>query len=259
MTAAVLVERDGAIATVVLDRPDKLNALSLASWTELGARMRELSADDDLRCVIVRGAGGKAFAAGADIAEFPDVRANAAQGRVYGETIHATMRAIGECRHPTVAMIHGVCVGGGLEVALMCDLRICGAGSRFGIPINRLGLTMGYGELAGLLAVVGPAVALEILLEGRIFDAAEAMSKGLVTRVVPDADVAGEVAAAATRIAEGAPLVARWHKKFARRLADPAPLSAGEADEGFACFDTDDFRVGYAAFLAKRKPEFTGR
>ena len=258
MTAAVLIERDGAIATVVLNAPDRLNALSLASWTELGARMRELSADDALRCVIVRGAGTKAFAAGADISEFPDVRATAAQGRVYGETIHATMRAIGECRHPTVAMIHGVCVGGGLEVALMCDLRICGAGSRFGIPINRLGLTMGYGELAGLLAVVGPAVALEILLEGRVFGAQEAFDKGLVQRVVADQDVAAEARAAAERIAAGAPLVARWHKQFVRRLSATPQLSDAEWAEGYACFDTADFREGLAAFLAKRAPRFHG-
>ena len=258
MTAAVLIERDGAIATVVLNAPDRLNALSLASWTELGARMRELSADDALRCVIVRGAGTKAFAAGADISEFPDVRATAAQGRVYGETIHATMRAIGECRHPTVAMIHGVCVGGGLEVALMCDLRICGAGSRFGIPINRLGLTMGYGELAGLLAVVGPAVALEILLEGRVFGAQEAFDKGLVQRVVADQDVAAEARAAAERIAAGAPLVARWHKQFVRRLSATPQLSDAEWAEGYACFVTADFREGLAAFLAKREPRFRG-
>ena len=258
MTAAVLIERDGAIATVVLNAPDRLNALSLASWTELGARMRELSADDALRCVIVRGAGTKAFAAGADISEFPDVRATAAQGRVYGETIHATMRAIGECRHPTVAMIHGVCVGGGLEVALMCDLRICGAGSRFGIPINRLALTMGYGELAGLLAVVGPAVALEILLEGRVFGAQEAFDKGLVQRVVADQDVAAEARAAAERIAAGAPLVARWHKQFVRRLNATPQLSDADWAEGYACFDTADFREGLAAFLAKREPRFRG-
>src|SRR3981189_3206698 len=117
------------------------------------------------------------------------------------------MRSIGECRHPTVAMIHGVCVGGGLEVALMCDLRICGAGSRFGVPINRLGLTMGYGELAGLLAVVGPAIALEILLEGRVFDACEALAKRLVHRVVADDAVEAEALATAQRIAAGAPLV----------------------------------------------------
>ena len=112
---------------IILDRPDKLNAMIAGLVAELGERMRELSADDALRCVILRGAGAKAFAAGADIAEFPAVRADAEQARVYGETIHATMRSIGDCRHPTVAMIHGVCVGGGLEVALMCDLRICGA------------------------------------------------------------------------------------------------------------------------------------
>jgi len=259
MTAAVLVERDGAIATVVLDRPGKLNAMSLASWTDLGTRMRELSADESLRCVIVRGAGTKAFAAGADIAEFPEVRANAVQGKKYGELIHATMRSIGECPHPTVAMIHGVCVGGGLEVALMCDLRICGAGSRFGIPINRLGLTMGYGELAGLLAVVGPAVALEILLEGRIFGAQEAFDKGLVQRVVADDQVESEARAAAERIAAGAPLVARWHKQFIRRLSPTRELSDADWAEGYACFDTADFREGLAAFLAKREPRFRGK
>jgi enoyl-CoA hydratase/carnithine racemase len=113
--------------------------------------------------------------------------------------------------------------------------------------------------MAPLVRLAGPDVALEILLEGRIFDAAEAQAKGLVTRVVPDAEVAAESAATATRIAEGAPLAARWHKKFARRLDDPAPVSAAEADESFACFDTDDFREGYAAFLEKRKPQFRGR
>ena len=114
-------------------------------------------------------------------------------------------------------------------------------------------------EMAPLVRLVGPAVALEILLEGRIFDAAEAKEKRLVTRVVADADVAAEARATAQRIADGAPLVARWHKKFARRLADPRPLTDAERDECFDCFDTEDFRIGYAAFLAKRKPEFVGR
>ena len=189
MSSLILVERDGATATVVLNQPAKLNALSRASWSELGARMRELSADTDLRCVVLRGAGTRAFGAGADIAEFPEVRADSTQGKAYGELVASTMQAIGNCMHPTIAMIHGVCVGGGLEVALMCDLRVCGEGSRFGIPINRLGLTMGYGELMGLLAVVGPAVALEMLLEGRVFDAREALDKGLVQRVVADGQV----------------------------------------------------------------------
>jgi enoyl-CoA hydratase/carnithine racemase len=160
---------------------------------------------------------------------------------------------------PTVALIEGICVGGGLEIAGCCDLRICGEGSRFGAPIKNLGLVMAYPEMAPLMRLAGPAVALEILLEGRIFDAAEAKEKGLVTRVVPDADVAKETQATARRIADGAPLVARWHKKFARRLADARPLTAAEYDECFDCFDSEDFRIGYAAFLAKRKPEFTGR
>ncbi len=150
-------------------------------------------------------------------------------------------------------------MGGGLEIAALCDLRICGESSRFGVPIKNLGLVMAYPEMAPLVRLVGASVALEILLEGRIFGAAEAKEKGLVTRVVPDADVAAEARATAERIAEGAPLVARWHKKFARRLADPRPLTEAERDECFDCFDTEDFRIGYAAFLAKQKPKFVGR
>ena len=259
MPTLIDVQSAGPIATVVLDRPDKLNALTKGMWQALGDAIRRLSADGELRCIVVRGAGERAFSPGNDIAEFALERANSAQARAYGAVMHATLRALADCPVPLVAQIHGICVGGGLEIAAMCDLRICGVSSRFGAPVKNLGLVMAHAEMAALVRLVGTDIALEILLEGRIFDAAEAMSKGLVTRVVPDADVAGEVAAAATRIAEGAPLVARWHKKFARRLANPAPLSAGEADEGFACFDTDDFRVGYAAFLAKRKPGFTGK
>jgi enoyl-CoA hydratase/carnithine racemase len=221
--------------------------------------MRALSADDALRCVVVRGAGEKAFAAGADIAEFASERADARQAKPYGELIHETMQAVARCRHPTVALIRGACVGGGLEIAAMCDLRIAAQSSRFGIPVGKLGLTMGYGELTGLLALVGKAVALEILLEGRVFDAEEAYRKRLVNRVVPDDKVEGEAYAAARRIAEGAPLVNRWHKQFIERLAVRARVDPKEWDEGFACFDTADYKEGVAAFLAKRKPDFKGR
>lgn len=255
----VIVTRDGVIATVALNNPERLNALDKAMWAGLGKAMGELSADDGLRCVVVRGAGDKAFAAGADIAEFARERADSRQARPYGNLIHETMQAVARCRHPTVAMIRGACVGGGLEIAAMCDLRVCGQSSRFGIPVNRLGLTMGYGELMGLLALVGRAVALEILLEGRVFEADEACRKGLVNRVVPDERVEEEAYATARRIAEGAPLVNRWHKQFIARLAVRAELPQPEWDEGYACFDTADYREGVSAFLAKRKPDFKGK
>ncbi|MDQ6680247.1 MAG: enoyl-CoA hydratase-related protein [Pseudomonadota bacterium] len=259
MSELIEVERDGVIATVVLNRPAKLNAMTKPMWRDLGAAVTRLSADDSLRCIVLRGAGEKAFSPGNDIAEFATERANKAQAIEYGGFMHATAAALAACRHPLVAQIHGICVGGGLEIAAFCDVRICGASSRFGAPIKNLGLVMAYPEMAPLVRLVGTAVALEILLEGRIFDAAEAKEKGLVTRVVADDQVAAEARASAERIAEGAPLVARWHKKFARRLADPRPLSDADIDESFDCFDTEDFRIGYAAFLAKQKPGFVGR
>jgi enoyl-CoA hydratase len=244
---------------VILNRPEKLNAMTREMWRTLGDTVATLSADDSLRCILLRGAGEKSFSPGNDIAEFETDRSNKRQAIEYGRIMHATAAALSECRHPLVAQIHGICVGGGLEIAALCDIRICGASSRFGAPIKNLGLVMAYQEMAPLVRLAGPDAALEILLEGRIFDAAEAKEKRLVTRVVPDDQVEAEARAAARRIADGAPLVARWHKKFARRLADPQPLSEAEYDECFDCFDTQDFREGYAAFLAKRKPGFSGR
>jgi enoyl-CoA hydratase len=257
--AEVLLERgDGGIATVILSNPERMNALSRPMWERIAQLFAELDADESLRCIVMRGAGEKAFAAGADIAEFATERANVEQARAYGALLQGAMDAVAHCRHPVVAMIHGVCVGGGLELAAICDMRLCGESSRFGVPVKNLGLVMAYGELKGLIDLVGHATALEIVLEGRVFGAAEAREKGLVNRVVPDDHVEAETLAAVERIASGAPLVHRWHKKFARRLADPAPLSPAEYDESFACFGTEDFGIGYRAFLEKRKPAFTG-
>ena len=259
MTETILVQRDGGLVTVVLNRPEKLNALTRPMWQRLGEVFGELSADDSVRCIVLRGAGTKSFAPGNDISEFENERSNVEQARAYGRIMHSTIDAIAACRHPVVAMIHGICVGGGLEIAGLADLRICGESSRFGVPIKNLGLVMAYGEMRALIGLAGQAATMELLLEGRVFGAAEAKDKGLVTRVVPDDKVEEEALAAASRIAEGAPLVARWHKKFARRLADPRPLTEAEYDEGFECFGTEDFRIGYRAFLAKKKPAFRGK
>ena len=257
----VRLERDGAIATVTLTNPEKLNALTVSMWRELKRAMDALSAEDGLRCIVIRGEGNEAFAAGADIAEFATARDDAEQGKRYHrEHVHGALKAVGECRHPTVAMIHGPCVGGGLEIACMCDLRIAGETARFGVPINRLGFPIAYDELAALLPLTGRAVALEILVEGRVWDAQEALEKGLVTRVVPDSGLEQEAYAAARRIAEGAPRVNRWHKRFVRRLApQPAPLTDAEIEENFAYFATEDYRIGMDAFAKKRKPKFVGR
>jgi len=257
----ILIERDatGDIATVTMNRPHKLNALTRPMWRALGEAFETLSADDSVRCVILRGAGEKSFSPGNDISEFETERSNKAQAIDYGHDMHHTAGQIADCRHPVVAQIHGICVGGGLEIASLADIRICGESSRFGAPIKNLGLVMAYAEMGPLVKLVGPTIALEILLEGRIFDAAEAKDKGLVTRIVADDQVATEARETARRIADGAPLVARWHKRFARRLQDPKPISEAESLECFDCFDTEDFRTGYAAFLAKSRPVFNGR
>ena len=250
---------DGEIATLTLNNPGKLNAINLAMWQQISAHLRQVSASPQIRCLIIRGAGDEAFAAGGDLEEFVTGRATLAQALHYHGQVAEALNAIADCPHPTVAMIHGACVGGGLEIAGACDLRLCSEASRFGAPINRLGFSMYPGEMEGLLRLVGAAVLKEILLEGRIMGAREAYEKGLVNRVLPDAQLADEVAATARRIAAGAPLVAGWHKQWIRRLENGQPLSDAEKAASFAFLETEDYREGLSAFLEKRKPQFKAR
>ena len=257
--ARVHVARDGPIATVVIDSPARRNALSVEIALGLQDKMAELDAEPDVRCVILRGAGGRAFSAGADISEFATWRVNKRRGRIYAGILGAALEAVRTCRHPTIALIEGDCVGGGLGVAVMCDLRVCGASSRFGVPVKRLGLVESPDELAPLVAKLGANAMLEILLLGEVFGAEDALRLGLVNRTVPDDEVEATAHRMAASIAEGAPLSARWHKKFIHRLLDPRPLSDEERDEGYDCYDTEDFQTGFRAFLAKERPKFTGK
>ncbi|MBI3283605.1 MAG: enoyl-CoA hydratase/isomerase family protein [Burkholderiales bacterium] len=254
---ALLCDIRDSIASVTLSNPGKLNALDVAMWQQLQQLFSALSADTSLRCIILRGTDGN-FAAGADIAEFASVRHDLASGMHYhNHTLALALQAISDCLHPVVAAIDGVCVGGGLEIACAADIRIAAPSARFGIPINRLGFPLAPGEMQALLALVGPAVALEILLEGRVFDAAEAKDKGLIQRLADD--VHAEAQQTATRIARGAPLAARMNKQLARRFRVlAAPLSEEEMRAAFAFLESIDYREGVSSFLNKTPPRFTG-
>ncbi len=259
MTDPILLITKGTVATVVLNNPDKRNAITLEGWAGLGQIMAALSDNTELRCVVIRGAGDRAFSAGADIAEFPQVRANAAQALEYGAIVADALAAVTGCMHPVVAVIQGACTGGGLEIACGCDIRITNSSGRFGVPINKLGHSFAYAELQTVLAAAGRTLILELILEGRIMDATEALSWGLVNHLVADDEFDDEIMATTDRIVSGAPLVSRTTKKFLRRLNDPAPLTQAEIDEGYALCDSEDYAEGLRAFLAKEKPAFEGR
>ena len=255
----VYLERDGHTAAIVLNRPDKLNAITGHMWMRLYQAITSLSADTSLRCIILRSTSPKAFSTGCDIHEFSVCRANKVQAREYGKLMHRTLEAFENCHVPVIAEIRGLCVGAGLELAAVCDIRLCCESARFGAPIKNLGLVMAYPELKPLLKLTSPDVIMEILLEGRIFNAREALERRLVTRVLPDEQLANAVHQSVSDIASGAPLAARWHKRFIRRLADPSPVTPYEYDECFDCFDTTDYDNGYRAFVNRSRPEFDGK
>ncbi len=259
MSDRVSVSREDHLAIVSLSNPDRLNVLDRVGWEALAFIMKSLGEDQHVRCVVIEGAGNRAFSAGSDIREFSDERQTPEQVLAYGRALEGALSALRGCPHPTVALIHGVCVGGGLEIAASCDLRICSESSRFGAPINRLGLTMSYTELRPLVELAGASGSLEILLEGGLLDAEQAYQTGLVNRVVPDEEVEEEARATAQRIAAGAPLVNRWHKKFVRRLTGGGPITADELLEAYEAFETDDYREGVQAFLEGRDPRFEGK
>ena len=259
MSDPIFVTQDGPIATVVLNRPEKLNAISVAMSRRLREIMEACDRDEALRCIVLRGAGGRAFSVGADISEFEATRSSAAKAREYARIGNPAFQSVRECRHPVVGLVEGLCVGGGFGLAALCDIKVCGESSRFGVPIKRLGLVESHEELEAIVRAIGAGPTLEILLTGDLLDAQAALRIGFVNRVVPDDRVEAEAYAIARKIADGAPLAARWHKRFVYDLVARRPLTAEERDVAYHCFDTEDFQIGYRAFLAKTTPRFIGR
>lgn len=253
------VSRDGPIATVLIDRPEKRNCLDLAMWEAMGATFAALSADESLRCVILRGAGEAAFCAGADIGGFGEDYGGREKDRRYAAGLDSALVNIRDCTHPVVAAISGWCMGGGAGLATVCDFRVGGEGMRFGIPARKLGIWYPYVALEALQAVVGYAVACELMIEGRVLDGPEALARGLLTRCVPDGAVFDEAGALAARIAEGAPLSNRFHKRALRQLRGPMPIPPAEIEAAGRYAETQDFQNAVKSFLAKRAPVFEGR
>ena len=207
------LESRGPVATITLNRPGQRNAINYGMWKELRRLAEEIRVHEETRVVIIRGAGEEAFSAGADIAEFEDRRNNSAQAREYSEVFDGAMDAIWAIGKPTISMIRGFCIGGGLELACCTDLRIAAQGSRFGIPTARLGVLVGYREMRRLLQLVGPGGAAEILIGARILNGDEALRLGLITRLVAAEALEEEVSKLADEIAGMAPLIHRWHKQ----------------------------------------------
>lgn len=259
-TDKMLSRREGAVGYIIFNNPQRHNAVSLDMWETTARMLDEFAADNAIRVVVLTGAGGKAFVSGADISKFADERAtkeaieryNVAVDKLYG-TIHAFPK-------PTIAMIQGYCIGGGLGLAVCCDLRICTESSRFALPAAKLGLGYGFSGLKRFVEVIGPSFTKEVFYTARQFDAEEARAMGLVNRVVRDGDLETYVKSYADTIAGNAPLTIRAVKYIAGEIVkDPAARDLERASRMVQeCFTSRDYTEGRTAFMEKRKPKFTG-
>lgn len=261
MSGAVRTEKDGALGFLVFDHPARRNAISAEMWSQIPAAVEKLAKDDGVRVVILRGAGEEAFVSGADISEFEQRRSGGPAAAEYDRAGSEAYRALAAIDKPTLAMIHGFCVGGGVAVALCADLRFASDEARFAIPAAKLGLGYSAGLLEPLLRLVGSARALEILYTARRYRAEEALAMGLVNAIVPKPVLESVVRETADRIAANAPLTLRGVKIAARELGkDAARRDYARVDAATRlCYESDDYREGVRAFLEKRKPLFSGR
>lgn len=260
MSDKIVSTHEDGVAHILFNNPEKRNAVSLDMWEAVGRALDGFAADERVRVVVLSGAGDKAFVSGADISKFEQERASAEAIKHYNATTAEVSNKLVAFPKPTIAQITGSCVGGGVALAVCCDLRICGESSRFGIPAAKLGLGYGFPGISRLVQLVGASFAKEIFFTARLFSAAEAHGMGLVNRVVPDEEVEAYVADYARRITENAPLTISSVKAIVgEALKDPAERDlercAALVD---ACYASQDYIEGRRAFMEKRKPQFVG-
>ena len=257
----ILSSVEDALGSLMFNNPERHNAMSLDMWREASAALDALSADPAVRVIVLSGAGGKAFVSGADISKFESERATSDSVATYNQAVEDFSRRLLECDKAVIAMIRGYCIGGGVGIAVCCDLRFATNASRFGIPAAKLGLGYGVDNIRRVMDLVGPQFATEMLFTARQFDAAEALGMGLVNRIVEDGEIEAYVRGVATAIAQNAPLTIRAAKGIIRELLrDPAARDTARGEAlARACFESADYREGRRAFLEKRKPDFTGK
>ena len=254
-----IYDTDGAIATLTFNRPEARNAMTWEMYDDLVAACDRVDSDDAIRVLVFRGAGGKAFVAGTDIAQFQNFK-NRDDGVKYEERLDGVLARLEQVSKPTIAQVEGVAAGGGCAIALTCDLRVATPEASFGIPIARtLGNCLSGTSYSRLLDVMGPGAVKDMLFTGRLIGGAEAHSLGIVNRLVPAGEIDATVRALAAGIAANAPLTLRATKEMIRRVLAKRRLAAGDdADMVEMCYTSADFREGVTAFLAKRKPVWTG-
>jgi enoyl-CoA hydratase len=253
------VERDGPIGRMVFDSPARRNAISGGMWRAIPAAMAGFDADPGIRCIVLRGEGTVAFAAGADISEFEKRRSSEGGVKEYDGLVDAAQQAVEASEKPVIALIHGFCIGGGVEMALACDLRYAAASSQFAIPAARLGVGYGVHGTNRLVATVGQAAAREIMFTGRRYNADEALAIGLVNRVLPTAELDEYVRKIAMDLAANAPLSITASKTIINLLITPQGDFAKGNELTAGCMMSEDYSEGRRAFMEKRTPRFKGK
>ena len=260
-TDKMIARKNDGVGWMIFNNPERRNAVSMAMWEAVGNIISEFASDDEVRVVVMSGAGDRAFVSGADISEFAENRNSAEAEERYSSATAQAHKAMAAFQKPLIAMIQGYCIGGGVAVAMAADIRIAADDTQYSVPAARLGLGYGYSGLNTLVSLVGPAMAKEIFFTARRYSAEEALAMGLVNRVVPADQLENVVAEYTAMITENAPLTNQAAKSTVREILknpENRDLKSLEAQIK-ACFDSEDFTEGRTAFMEKRKPNFQGR